>query len=102
MALSEIIPKFEERRRDRRIQVDQGVAFLLAGSWHGCRIVNVSRGGAAIVAEQRPAVDKEIVVSIPQLGYFKCRVLRHSDEGFAVRFEAADFGLEPSSLGSGE
>ncbi len=91
MAALDKLAALSERRRDRRRQAERQVSLLFAGAWHACVIVNVSRGGAAVSSEQRPPVDKEIIIRIADLGLFKCRVLRHLEEGFAVRFEAADF-----------
>ncbi len=99
MAAVDKLAALSERRRDRRHPADQRVALLFAGAWHDCLIVNVSRGGAAVESDQRPPVDKEIIIRIVELGLFKCRVLRHLDEGFAVRFEAADF--DPGWLSTG-
>lgn len=84
----------EERRAHRRSRPDQPVALLFGRAWRSCEIVDVSQGGVAFRSESRPPLDKEIIVRIAELGLFKCRVLRHAPDGFAARFEAADFGLE--------
>ena len=71
------------------------VAVLCGKDWRDCEIADVSRGGASFRSEHKPTIDKEIVVRIDHLGLFKCRVLRHTDHGFAAAFEAADFSLTP-------
>ena len=88
----------KERRAHRRSRPDQDVAVLFGRSWQHCEILDVSQGGVAIRSDRRPALGKEIIVRIAQLGLFKCRVLRHIPEGFAARFEAADFGREGWAL----
>ena len=83
----------DERRTYQRTPVDQAVTLRDGGHWIECRITDVSAGGAAFQSDLRPAVNKEIVVRIDRLGLFACRILRHTEEGFAARFEAADFSL---------
>lgn len=85
-----------DRRAHRRSRPEHPVAVLFGRKWESCEIIDVSQGGAAFRSDYRPAVDKEIIVRISDLGLFKCRVLRHGPEGFAARFEAADFGFEES------
>lgn len=70
------------------------MAVLFGRAWRTCDILDVSQGGVAFRSEDRPPLDKEIIVRIAELGLFKCRVLRHAPDGFAARFEAADFGLD--------
>ena len=98
MATSDGRSSGAERRQHRRVETDKRVSFLHGGIWQNCRIENVSQGGAAITSDHRPHIDKEIIVHIDELGLFKCRVLRHRDDGFAVRFEAADFDLDPELM----
>lgn len=74
------------------------MALLFGGAWQACEILDVSQGGVAFRSAQRPPLEAEIIVRIAELGLFKCRVLRHLPEGFAARFEAADFGLESWTL----
>lgn len=81
----------DERRAHRRLPMSHPVAMLSGRDWQPCEIADVSRGGASFISYHRPPVDKEIVVRIDTLGLFKCRVLRHTDQGFAALFEAADF-----------
>ena len=88
----------EERRAHRRSRPDHAVAVLFGRDWRRCDILDVSQGGVAFRADDRPPLDKEIIVRIADLGLFKCRVLRHAPDGFAARFEAADFGLAEWSL----
>ena len=83
-----------DRRAHRRSKPDHPVAVLFGRSWESCEIIDVSQGGAAFRSAHRPEVDKEIIVRIAELGLFQCRVLRHWPDGFAARFEAADFGFD--------
>ena len=88
----------DERRAHRRVPLERPVAVLSGRSWLPCEIADVSRGGASFRSRLRPPIDKEIVVRIDALGLFKCRVLRHDGQGFAARFEAADFSAEGLSM----
>lgn len=88
----------EERRAHRRSRPDHAVAVLFGRAWQRCEILDVSRGGVAFRSASRPPLGKEIIVRIADLGLFKCRVLRHAPEGFAARFEAADFGADSWDL----
>ena len=88
----------EERRAHRRSRPDHAVAVLFGQAWQRCEIIDVSQGGVAFRSDNKPPVDKEIIVRIADLGLFKCRVLRHARDGFAARFEAADFGAESWEL----
>ena len=91
----------EERRAHQRSKPDQPVAVLFGRAWRTCEILDVSQGGVAFRSDDRPPLDKEIIVRIAELGLFKCRVLRHAPDGFAARFEAADFGLDGCSPDEG-
>ena len=93
----------QDRRAHRRSRPEQPVAVLFGRSWEACDIIDVSQGGAAFRSQYQPEIDKEIIVRIDELGLFKCRVLRHWPDGFAARFEAADFGFEePRAQGEPE
>ena len=87
-----------ERRAHSRSRPDHTVAVLFGRDWRRCDILDVSQGGVAFRSDTRPPIDKEFIVRIADLGLFKCRVLRHAPDGFAARFEAADFGLAEWSL----
>lgn len=84
----------EERRAHHRVPVEKTVSVLCGRDWQPCEIADVSRGGASFRSPHRPAVDREIVVRIDALGLFMCRVLRLTEQGFAARFEAADFSAD--------
>ena len=87
-----------ERRAHRRSRPDHAVAVLFGRDWRRCEILDVSQGGVAFRSDRRPPIDKEFILRIADLGLFKCRVLRHAPDGFAARFEAADFGMAEWSL----
>jgi hypothetical protein len=46
-----------------------------------CRIIDMSRSGAAIAAERRPPLNSQVA-----LGRVQARVVRHLDDGFALEF----------------
>jgi len=84
---------FLDRRQHPRVATERHVALLCKGAWHDCAIVDASSGGAAIRTACRPEIGKPVVVHIPELGLFKCQIVRHTDDGIAAAFEAADFGV---------
>lgn len=83
----------KERRQHPRVAAERRVAMLCKGAWHDCVIVDASSGGAAIRTVCRPEIGKPVIVHIAELGLFKCRVVRHTEDGVAAAFEAADFGI---------
>ena len=51
------------------------------GSKMTCRIIDMSRSGAAIAAEFRPPLKSQVM-----LGRVQARVVRHLEDGFALEF----------------
>lgn len=78
-------------------EAGSGIAGLFRGRQHKAQLIDVSLDGAAIAAKSPPAVDAEIRVVLPNHVGSKgeertvecaARVVRHTEHGFAVRFES--------------
>ncbi|ABD06853.1 conserved hypothetical protein [Rhodopseudomonas palustris HaA2] len=82
LANRDILNLPEDRRHDRIVPRNPiSVLTLEDGSRMTCRIIDMSRSGAAIAAEQRPPTDTQVL-----LGRVAARVVRHLDDGFALEF----------------
>src|SRR5260221_662170 len=78
----EIFNLREDRRHDGIIPRNPiAVLTLEDGSKMTCRIIDMSLSGAAIAAENRPALK-----SLVSLGKVQARVVRNLEEGFALEF----------------
>jgi hypothetical protein len=82
LANRDILNLPEDRRHDRIIPRNP-IAVLTRedGSKMTCRIIDMSRSGAAIAAEQRPPLR-----SLVSLGRVQARVVRNLEDGFALEF----------------
>ncbi|MGX7741104.1 PilZ domain-containing protein [Rhodopseudomonas parapalustris] len=82
LANRDILNLPEDRRHDRIVPRNPiAVLTLDDGSRMSCRIIDMSRSGAAIAAEQRPALNSQVL-----LGRVAAHVVRHLDDGFALEF----------------
>ncbi|ACF02399.1 PilZ domain-containing protein [Rhodopseudomonas palustris] len=82
LANRDILNLPEDRRHDRIVPRNPiAVLTLDDGSRMSCRIIDMSRSGAAIAAEQRPPLNAQVL-----LGRVASRVVRHLDDGFALEF----------------
>lgn len=82
LANRDILNLPEDRRHDRIVPRNPiAVLTLDDGSKMSCRIIDMSRSGAAIAAEQRPPLNTQVL-----LGRVASRVVRHLDDGFALEF----------------
>src|SRR5271167_1024466 len=72
----------EDRRHDRIIPRNPIALLTLEdGTKMTCRIIDMSRSGAAIAAENRPPLKSMVL-----LGKVQSRVVRNLEEGFALEF----------------
>ena len=55
--------------------------ILPSGKVHDCRVIDVSLSGASIAIRLKPEIDSMVV-----LGRLRGRVVRHHDQGFAIKF----------------
>ena len=82
LANRDILNLPEDRRHDRIVPRNPiAVLTLEDGSKMTSRIIDLSLSGAAIAAENRPAMR-----SMVSLGRVKARVVRNLEEGFALEF----------------
>ncbi|MGP9811402.1 PilZ domain-containing protein [Rhodopseudomonas sp. NSM] len=82
LANRDILNLPEDRRHDRIVPRNPiSVLTLEDGSRMTCRIIDMSRSGAAIAAEHRPPTDSQVL-----LGRVAARVVRQLDDGFALEF----------------
>ncbi|MFC0243706.1 PilZ domain-containing protein [Rhodopseudomonas telluris] len=82
LANRDILNLPEDRRHDRIVPRNPiAVLVLEDGTRMSCRIIDMSRSGAAIAAEQRPPIGSQVF-----LGLVQSRVVRHLDDGFALEF----------------
>lgn len=80
-----------DRRQHKRVELDLSGRFLNAESEdHPLSTINMSCSGAMIRAAARPAVDSQIVCYFDELGRVSANVIRHTADGFAVRFNVTD------------
>ncbi|MBI5264451.1 MAG: PilZ domain-containing protein [Bradyrhizobium sp.] len=82
LANRDILNLPEDRRHDRIVPRNPiAVLTLDNGTKMTCRIIDVSLSGAAISAEQKPALN-----SLVTLGRVQARVVRNLEDGFAIEF----------------
>lgn len=82
LANRDILNLPEDRRHDRIIPRNPiSVLTLEDGSKQTCRIIDMSRSGAAIAADFRPPLNSQVA-----LGRVHARVVRHLEDGFALEF----------------
>ncbi|HEY0329839.1 MAG TPA: PilZ domain-containing protein [Rhodopseudomonas sp.] len=82
LANRDILNLPEDRRHDRIVPRNPICLLTLEdGSQQSCRIIDMSRSGAAIAAEFRPPLNSQVA-----LGRVQARVVRHLEDGFALEF----------------
>lgn len=82
LANRDILNLPEDRRHDRIVPRNPiAVLTLEDGSQMSCRIIDLSRSGAAVSAEKRPPLNSNV-----SLGRVHARVVRNLEDGFALEF----------------
>ena len=77
-----------DRRKHRRVETPLKARFMSeAGDEYPCVVVNLSAGGALMKAKQCPAFGESVVIYIDRVGRFEGRVIRSSENSFAVNYE---------------
>ena len=80
-----------EQRRYQRIRLSVPVRYLAHGSSEqGAILLDISAGGLALKADERPEIGIQVVVYVEALGRVEGHVVRHLSEGFAVEFAVTD------------
>ena len=84
-----ILPLNEERRRHQRVRIDLlGRMMLEDRQEYTCRIVNMSPGGAAIMADAVGKVGSRVIAYVDPLGRLEGKITRVFDGGFAMSIGA--------------
>ena len=77
----------KDRRLNRRVGVRLNGRFLADGTEdHTFLSVDISCGGARFEARVSPVVGVKLICYFDDLGRIESEVVRHTDDGFAVRF----------------
>ena len=85
-----IQPRKAERRRHQRVAVALlGRYMLLDRREYPCQTLDVSPGGALLVAPVKGAVGERVVVYLEHLGRIEGEITRHIPTGFAISISAA-------------
>ena len=80
----------KDRRRNKRVNVQLNGRFLAeSGDDHTLLTDNISCGGAAFVSPQKPAIGSRVVCYLDDLGRIESDVVRHTGNGFAVKFNVS-------------
>lgn len=81
----------KDRRRHKRVDLELHGRFLDDESEdHSLKTVNISCSGALLATSSRPAINASIVCYFDDLGRVAATVVRHTDDGFAVKFKAVE------------
>ena len=84
-----ILPLNEERRRHQRVHIDLlGRLMLENRQEYACRIVNMSPGGAAVMAETPGKVGERVIAYVDHLGRLEGKITREFQGGFAMSIGA--------------
>jgi hypothetical protein len=84
-----ILPLNQERRRHQRVRVDLLGRMMLENRLeYPCRIVNMSPGGAAIMADSPSRMGERVIAYIDHLGRLEGRITREFEGGFAISIGA--------------
>jgi hypothetical protein len=84
-----ILPLNEERRRHQRVRIDLlGRLMLENRQEYPCRIVNMSPGGAAVIAMTPGQIGERVIAYIDHLGRLEGRIAREIEGGFGMSIGA--------------
>lgn len=80
----------KDRRRHKRVTIEIEGRFLNDdGEDHVLRTQDLSCSGALVEAERRPHEGSDVVCYFSELGRVATTVIRHTPDGFAIRFKAS-------------
>ncbi len=79
-------PHGSERRRHPRHEVDLPTHIVINGRAIGCRLVDVSRGGALVAAPATVTVGDRVMLQVPGSGDVVATVVRTTPISFALAF----------------
>jgi hypothetical protein len=88
-ATSGLDARNRERRRFQRVPVSLLGRYMLANRQeYPCQTVDMSPGGASLMAPVRGAVGERVIVYLEQVGRIEGEITRHLPEGFALNIQA--------------
>lgn len=79
-------PHGSERRRHPRHEVDLPTHIVINGRAIGCRLIDVSRGGALVAAPATVTVGDRVMLQVPGSGDVVATVVRTTPISFALAF----------------
>ena len=83
------LPLNEERRRHQRVRIDLlGRLMLENRQEYPCRIVNMSPGGAAVMATTPGKIGERVIAYVDHLGRLEGKITRDFEGGFAMSIGA--------------
>ena len=86
---AKILPLNEERRRHQRVRIDLlGRLMLENRQEYPCRIINMSPGGAAVMADAPGKVGERVIAYVDHLGRLEGKIARAFEGGFAMSIGA--------------
>jgi hypothetical protein len=86
---AKILPLNQERRRHQRVRIDLlGRLMLESRQEYPCRIVNMSPGGAAVMADAPGKLGERVIAYIDHLGRLEGKITREFEGGFAMSIGA--------------
>ncbi|MCA0320411.1 MAG: PilZ domain-containing protein [Proteobacteria bacterium] len=91
-ALAKVLsaPSSEENRRFQRVRVDVLGRFMLSDRREfPCQVVDMSPGGAAIVAPVVGKLGERVIAYLDHVGRIEGMIVRVSDTGFSMTIEAS-------------
>jgi hypothetical protein len=91
-------PLGSERRRHTRHVVDLPTHIVINGRAIGCRLIDVSRGGALVAAPTTVTVGDRVLLQMPGRGDVVATVVRTTPISFALAFAGT---IVLSMLGDG-
>jgi PilZ domain-containing protein len=84
-----ILPLNQERRRHQRVRIDLLGRMMLENRLeYPCRIINMSPGGAALMADAPAKLAERIIAYVDHLGRLEGKVTREFEGGFAMSIGA--------------
>jgi hypothetical protein len=84
-----ILPLNQERRRHQRVRVDLlGRLMLENRQEYPCRIINMSPGGMAVMAEAPGKMGERVIAYVDHLGRLEGKISREFEGGFAMSIGA--------------
>ena len=80
----------KDHRRHRRVKIRLQGRFLNdASEEHSIVCLNISSGGACFASMSVPDIGTQIVCYLDELGRIVGKVIRHTDDGFAIAFKTS-------------